>query len=87
MSMRSRPLSFLHYRWQHTNTLSILHRLTGVGLSIAFVFLVLLIAAVASGPQVWYCHPLRASARAESAHSWVMRVPSSWVTTHWTRRS
>lgn len=68
MPMRSRPLSpFLHYRWQYTNTLSILHRLTGIGLSIAFVFLVYLIAAVASGPQAFaraailLAHPLARS--------------------------
>ena len=54
MAMRSRPLSpFLHYRWQYTNTLSILHRVTGIGLSSAFVFLVYLIAAVARGPQAF----------------------------------
>lgn len=68
MHTRSPPLSpFLHYRWQYTNTLSILHRLTGVGLSIAFVFLVLLIAAVASGPlafaraAILFAHPLARS--------------------------
>jgi succinate dehydrogenase / fumarate reductase cytochrome b subunit len=72
--MRSRPLSpFLHYRWRYTNTLSILHRLTGVGLSIAFVFLVLLIAAVASGPQAFartailFGHPLARSLRTLAA--------------------
>jgi succinate dehydrogenase / fumarate reductase cytochrome b subunit len=65
MPTRPRPLSpFLHYRWQYTNTLSILHRVTGIGLSIAFVFLVYLIAAVASGPQAFaraamlFAHPL-----------------------------
>lgn len=68
MHVRPRPLSpFLHYRWQYTNTLSILHRLTGVGLSVAFVFLVLLIAAVASGPKTFaraailFAHPLARS--------------------------
>ncbi len=31
MAQRARPLSpFMHYRWQYTNTLSILHRITGV---------------------------------------------------------
>jgi len=34
MLERSRPLSpFLHYRWQYTNTLSILHRVTGIAFS------------------------------------------------------
>ena len=37
MAQRARPLSpFLHYRWQYTNTLSILHRITGVLLSLGF---------------------------------------------------
>ena len=31
MAERPRPLSpFMHYRWLYTNTLSILHRITGV---------------------------------------------------------
>jgi succinate dehydrogenase/fumarate reductase cytochrome b subunit len=31
MAQPERPLSpFLHYRWQYTNTLSILHRISGV---------------------------------------------------------
>ena len=38
MAERARPLSpFLHYRWQYTNTLSILHRITGVLLSLGFL--------------------------------------------------
>jgi succinate dehydrogenase / fumarate reductase cytochrome b subunit len=52
MAQRERPLSpFLHYRWQYTNTLSILHRITGVLLSLGFFILVYWLAAAASGPE------------------------------------
>ncbi len=52
MAERARPLSpFLHYRWQYTNTLSILHRITGVLLSLGFLLLVYWLAAVAAGPD------------------------------------
>jgi succinate dehydrogenase / fumarate reductase cytochrome b subunit len=52
MAQRARPLSpFLHYRWQYTNTLSILHRITGVLLSFGFFLLVYWLAAVAAGPE------------------------------------
>jgi succinate dehydrogenase / fumarate reductase cytochrome b subunit len=50
MAQRARPLSpFLHYRWQYTNTLSILHRITGVLLSCGFLLLVYWLAAAAAG--------------------------------------
>jgi succinate dehydrogenase / fumarate reductase cytochrome b subunit len=50
MAQRARPLSpFLHYRWQYTNTLSILHRVTGVLLSLGFLLLVYWLAAAAGG--------------------------------------
>lgn len=50
MAQRARPLSpFLHYRWQYTNTLSILHRITGVLLSLGFLLLVYWLAAAAAG--------------------------------------
>jgi succinate dehydrogenase / fumarate reductase cytochrome b subunit len=50
MAQRERPLSpFLHYRWQYTNTLSILHRVTGVFLSLGFFILVYWLASAASG--------------------------------------
>jgi succinate dehydrogenase / fumarate reductase cytochrome b subunit len=50
MAQRARPLSpFLHYRWQYTNTLSILHRITGVLLSLGFFVLVYWLAAAAGG--------------------------------------
>lgn len=52
MAQRSRPLSpFLHYRWQYTNTLSILHRVSGVLLSLGFFVLIYWLAAVAGGPD------------------------------------
>jgi succinate dehydrogenase / fumarate reductase cytochrome b subunit len=52
MAQRERPLSpFLHYRWQYTNTLSILHRITGVLLSLGFFILVYWLAAAARGPE------------------------------------
>jgi succinate dehydrogenase / fumarate reductase cytochrome b subunit len=51
MAQRERPLSpFMHYRWQYTNTLSILHRITGVLLSFGFLLLVYWLAAAAAGP-------------------------------------
>lgn len=51
MAQRARPLSpFMHYRWQYTNTLSILHRITGVLLSLGFLLLVYWLGAAASGP-------------------------------------
>jgi succinate dehydrogenase / fumarate reductase cytochrome b subunit len=50
MTQRARPLSpFMHYRWQYTNTLSILHRITGVLLSFGFLLLVYWLAAAAAG--------------------------------------
>ena len=52
MAQPDRPLSpFLHYRWQYTNTLSILHRITGVALSACFLVLVYWLAAAAAGPE------------------------------------
>jgi succinate dehydrogenase / fumarate reductase cytochrome b subunit len=52
MAQPERPLSpFMHYRWQYTNTLSILHRITGVLLSLCFFLLVYWLAAAAAGQQ------------------------------------
>jgi succinate dehydrogenase cytochrome b subunit len=52
MAQRERPLSpFMHYRWQYTNTTSILHRITGVLLSVGFLALVYWLAAAAGGPE------------------------------------
>lgn len=51
MSQVSRPLSphLQVYRWQISNTLSILHRLTGVALSLGGLALVAWLLALASG--------------------------------------
>lgn len=52
MAKRERPLSpFMHYRWQYTNTLSILHRLTGLFLAFGLIALVYWLAALAGGPE------------------------------------
>lgn len=54
MAQRARPLSpFMHYRWQYTNTLSILHRITGVLLSLGFLLLVYWFGSAASGPECY----------------------------------
>lgn len=51
MSQPSRPLSphLQVYRWQVSNTLSILHRMTGVALSVGAVALVSWLLALAAG--------------------------------------
>jgi succinate dehydrogenase / fumarate reductase cytochrome b subunit len=41
----------MQYRWLYSNTLSILHRLTGILLSAGFLILVYWLVAAASGPQ------------------------------------
>ena len=52
MAEPQRPLSpFMHYRWQYTNITSILHRITGVLLSLCFFLLVYWLAAAAAGPE------------------------------------
>lgn len=60
-----RPLSpFMMYRWQYTNTLSILHRVTGCALSVGALLFVYWLVAAASGPvayanaQAVFAHPL-----------------------------
>jgi len=60
-----RPLSpFWVYRWQYSNTLSILHRVTGCALSVGLILLVYWLAAAASGAEAyaqaqrWFAHPL-----------------------------
>lgn len=54
MLERSRPLSpFLHYRWQYTSTLSILHRVTGIALSGGFFLFVYWVMAIARGPEAY----------------------------------
>ncbi len=50
MAQQERPLSpFMHYRWQYTNTLSILHRASGVFMSVGITLLVYWLVAAASG--------------------------------------
>lgn len=52
MDGHDRPLSpFMHYRWQITNSLSILHRITGVVLSAGLLVLVCWLAAIAGGAE------------------------------------
>jgi len=64
MSTRSRPLSpFLHYRWQYTNTLSILHRLSGIALTMGFLLLVTGLVAIATGSS-GYARAVRLSSSA-----------------------
>jgi succinate dehydrogenase / fumarate reductase cytochrome b subunit len=54
MTVPQRPLSpFLIYRWGVTNTLSILHRITGVLLALGLFFLALWLLALASGPEAY----------------------------------
>ena len=61
-----RPLSpFLGiYRWQYTMALSILHRVTGVALSVGLLLFVYWLVALASGPEAYeqaravFAHPL-----------------------------
>lgn len=52
MDRVERPLSphLGIYRWQVTNSLSILHRATGVALSLGLIVLVAWLVALASGP-------------------------------------
>ncbi len=64
MSTRPRPLSpFLHYRWQYANTLSILHRLSGIALTMGFGLLVAGLVAIATGAS-GYARVVRLSASA-----------------------
>jgi succinate dehydrogenase / fumarate reductase cytochrome b subunit len=52
------------YRWQYSNTLSILSRITGVALSVGFLLFVYWLAAAASGADAYaqaqavFAHPL-----------------------------
>ena len=58
-----RPLSpFMNYRWQYTNTLSILHRATGIALSIGLLLFVYWLVSAANGADAY------ASAQAVFAH-------------------
>jgi succinate dehydrogenase / fumarate reductase cytochrome b subunit len=54
MAQQERPLSpFMIYRWQYTNTLSILHRASGVSLALGIPLLVYWLSALASGEQAY----------------------------------
>jgi succinate dehydrogenase / fumarate reductase cytochrome b subunit len=54
MAKRERPLSpFFNYRWQYSNTLSLLHRLTGIFLSAGLVLLIYWLMAAASTAEVY----------------------------------
>ena len=55
MARPQRPLSphLQIYRWQFTMTLSILHRITGVGLGLGALLLVYWLSAAASGPAAF----------------------------------
>ena len=55
MSQASRPLSphLQVYRWQISNTLSILHRLTGIALSVGALALASWLLALASGQAAY----------------------------------
>jgi succinate dehydrogenase / fumarate reductase cytochrome b subunit len=54
MVAHERPLSpFLVYRWQITNTLSILHRLTGIMLSLGLLVLVCWLVSLATGAEAY----------------------------------
>ena len=70
MAQPERPLSpFMHYRWLYTNTLSILHRITGVAADACFLLLVYWLVAAARGPDAYAaarCTP-RLAARADRA--------------------
>ena len=58
MTAKERPLSpFLHYRWQYSNTLSILHRITGVFMTVGLLLFVYWLASLAAGPAD-YAHAL-----------------------------
>lgn len=50
----TRPLSpYLHYRWRHTNTLSFLHRIAGLMLSLGLLLLICWLMSLASGPKAY----------------------------------
>jgi succinate dehydrogenase / fumarate reductase, cytochrome b subunit len=55
MSQAARPLSphLQVYRWQLTSVLSILHRATGIGLSVGAILLVLWLIGAAWSPELY----------------------------------
>jgi succinate dehydrogenase / fumarate reductase, cytochrome b subunit len=69
-----KPLSpFMHYRKGHTMTLSILHRITGIALTVGSALLVYGLVAAASGPSAY------ASAQSVFACSVVKLALIGWV--------
>lgn len=69
-----RPLSpFLIYRWGVTNTLSIIHRLTGVYLTLGLFFLSSWLLALASGPEPY------ANVAAFFGSAWSKLPLAGWV--------
>lgn len=60
MSNTERPLSphLSIYRWPITMTLSILHRITGVAMSVGFVVLVLWLSYLDAGPETYQYYRL-----------------------------
>lgn len=74
MESPKRPLSpFLIYRWGVTNTLSIVHRLTGVYLTLGFFFLAGWLLALAGGPDRF------ASAAAVYGSAWFKLLLAGWA--------
>ena len=63
MSNTERPLSphISIYRWPITMTLSILHRVTGVAMSVGLVFLALWLVQAAAGPEGYQYYRLAMS--------------------------
>lgn len=54
MAQHERPLSpFMHYRWQYSNTLSILHRASGVFMVFGLPLLVYWLVSIASGAEAY----------------------------------
>lgn len=74
MDESGRPLSpFLIYRWGVTNTLSILHRITGVGLSVGILVLACWLLAIATGPEPY------ASVAGFFGSSWFKLPLAAWA--------
>ncbi len=67
--MAERPLSphFTVYRWAYTMTLSILHRVSGLALSLALVAFVLWLVAISLGPASY-------DAFSPALQSWPVRI-------------
>lgn len=75
MGSAERPLSphLGVYRWQITNTLSILHRMTGLALSLGAIVLVWWLVALATGPEAY------AGALDVLASGWFKLPLAAWV--------